>query len=200
MEKLNLFNRVVHLTASGFLAGTVILNYFFGTHDFLAEDPNYLDFALPFAGVATMATGLVSIYILKPKDGDAKTGKAGAVASGVETVDPKGIYSVWGDLVKVKFAVSLLLTPLVDPLVMLVLSFYETAMAGEGEEAVNTLFDDNEEMALAKAKSAQATKVSIQFWVVVVLMLLSFATKVFREDYCNSFRDDPVNNKLEEIK
>lgn len=31
-------------------------------------------------------------------------------------------------------------------------------------------------------------------------MILSLATKAFREDVCNNFKDDPVNTKLEEIK
>jgi len=43
-------------------------------------------------------------------------------------------------------------------------------------------------------------KVEIQFWIIVIVMILSLATKAFREDVCNNFKDDPVNTKLEEIK
>lgn len=33
------------------------------------------------------------------------------------------MYSVWGDMIKFKFAAALLLTPLVDPLVIMMLEF-----------------------------------------------------------------------------
>ena len=31
-------------------------------------------------------------------------------------------------------------------------------------------------------------------------MVLSLVAKAYREDFCNNFKDDPVNNKLELIR
>ena len=42
-------------------------------------------------------------------------------------------------------------------------------------------------------------KVQVQFWAVVILVLLSLGTKAYREEVCNGFKDDPINEKLEEI-
>lgn len=78
MGKLNQLNTVLHLTASGFLACTIILNFFFATEEFLAEDPDYLLFAKPFAGVVSLATGLVSYKLLKPSEDASDLGKAGS--------------------------------------------------------------------------------------------------------------------------
>ena len=48
-------------------------------------------------------------------------------------------------------------------------------------------------------KNAESLKVNIQFWVLVVLMVTSLFTKVFREDICNNFNRDPLTAKLEEL-
>ena len=49
------------------------------------------------------------------------------------------------------------------------------------------------------SRKALTYKTSIQFWVVILLLLLSFGSKVYREEVCNNFKDDVINNKLQEI-
>ena len=62
------------------------------------------------------------------------------------------IYSVWGDMLKFKFAVAMLLTPLADPLVMMVLTY----MASDEER---TSYIDDNDMERQKAGEARAIKV-----------------------------------------
>ena len=95
-------------------------------------------------------------------------------------------------MLKFKFAVAMLLTPLADPLVMMVLTY----MASDEERS--SYIDDND-MARQKSGEARAIKVQVQFWSVVVLLVLSLATKAYREEVCNGFKDDPINDRLEEI-
>ena len=59
---------------------------------------------------------------------------------------------------------------------------------------------DETELAASKAIQARDLRIQIQFWVVVALMVLSFVAKSYREDICNSFNEDPINTRLEEIK
>ena len=66
MDKFVLPVRVVHLTSSGFLAGSIILNYFFNTHSMLADQDNYMSMFHPAMGVITLVSGLVNICLLKP--------------------------------------------------------------------------------------------------------------------------------------
>ena len=41
MDKLAVVSRVFHLTSTGFLATTTILNYLFNINEFLREDEGY---------------------------------------------------------------------------------------------------------------------------------------------------------------
>ena len=61
-----LINRVVHQISLGFLSGAIALNYFFNTNEFLADDPNYLDFALPLAFLVALTTGILETFMLRP--------------------------------------------------------------------------------------------------------------------------------------
>ena len=65
-SKLSVVSRVFHLTSTGFLSATTILNYFFNINDFLKEDESYWGLAYPFAGVLAITTGLINVYILRP--------------------------------------------------------------------------------------------------------------------------------------
>jgi len=51
-----------------------------------------------------------------------------------------------------------------------------------------------------KANQASSIKIEIQFWVIIIISVMSFFLKSYREDVCNNFEDDPINDKLEEIK
>jgi hypothetical protein len=66
MENLNLISRLVHLTSSGLLFGTILLNYLYSTNDFLEEDPNFFLYMVPLAGTLSLISGLASHHILKP--------------------------------------------------------------------------------------------------------------------------------------
>ena len=61
-------------------------------------------------------------------------------------------------------------------------------------------FIDEQEISEQKAKKAKDIKIEIQFWVLITLLLISFGSKIYREDICNNFCDDPVNDKLQEIR
>ena len=65
-SSIRLLNSVIHLTSTGFLTGAVILNYFFNTNEFLEDDPNYLQFAVPICSVLAGVSGIVSTFYLKP--------------------------------------------------------------------------------------------------------------------------------------
>ena len=73
MEKLHLVTRALHVVSCGFLVGTTLLNYYFSTNEFLAEDPNYFDFAHPLAGVFALITGIANFFILRPNNTTSKT-------------------------------------------------------------------------------------------------------------------------------
>ena len=66
-------------------------------------------------------------------------------------------------------------TPMVDVMVAMV----------SGEDA------DEDRMAV--------TRRAIQFWAVVFVSTTSFAVKIYREEFCNSFKKDPLADKLREI-
>ena len=135
MEKLKLVSRVVHMISSGFLAGTTILNYFFYTNEFLGEDPDYFDFAHPLAGVLALISGIANVFLLKPpkkeevaddqQNGAEKNTKDEKVEKdekekdqAEKPFDKSSLFPIWGDIIKIKLAFSMLLTPLVDPLVL----------------------------------------------------------------------------------
>lgn len=188
MENFKLVNQVLHLTSTGFLVGTVVLKYFFNTYEFLIEDRNFLDFAQPFSSVTAFLTGFASAYYLRPEQ--LKTPAKKSTSSDKEQDEVgQGLQSVWKDIAKIKFVLSLLLTPLVDPLVLFVLS---TSGTSDDEETGGDVS--------VTSSAAYSVKVSIQFWVVVTLLVLSFGAKVLREDFCNNFKEDPINKKLEQIK
>ena len=71
MEKLGVLSRVIHMTSTGFLSGVIILNYFFKTNEFLSEDANFWDLAIPLASIATVVSGAVLFFGLKPKQQNA---------------------------------------------------------------------------------------------------------------------------------
>ena len=96
-------------------------------------------------------------------------------------------------MTKVKVVLSLLLTPLVDPLVFFILQ----NSASEEERAD---YIDDTDMAKQKSIQASQVKISVQFYVMAILIFISLAQKAFREDACNNFVKDPVNDKLEMIR
>ena len=150
--------RVVHLTSTGFLCGSATLNYFCSLHQLLSDEPLYKA-THAVLGTAAILSGLVNFCLVK----------------GDKTLE--GGQKIWKDLLVFKFFMALLLTPLIKPVLFVIL----------GEEDFDT--DTN----------AESLKVKIQFWVLVVLMLTSLFTKVFREDICNNFNRDPLTSKLEEL-
>lgn len=95
-------------------------------------------------------TGIVNMFI-------AKDGKS------IE--DP--VHSVWKHFFELKFALSLLLTPIIYPLTV--------PFAEEGSNFIS-----------------EETKTSIQFWVVMFLCLFSPFTKWYREEICLNFSHDAV--------
>jgi len=159
MDNLEFANRIVHLTSAGFMAGTIVLNYFYATNDFLAEDPFYLTLAQPIASGAAGVSGIISVYLLKPvkkipkeenkkadkfmkEHIDKEDEKEGEEEE--EKKDPYAVWNVWSDLVKAKFALSLLLTPLVDPLVMFFLSWSEDYGDDVAATRAADFFEDTE--------------------------------------------------------
>lgn len=67
MDKLKMVNRVIHLTSTGFLSGSIILNYFFDTNKFLADDQSFIELANPSAGILVLLSGIVNVLVLRPK-------------------------------------------------------------------------------------------------------------------------------------
>ena len=43
-------------------------------------------------------------------------------------------------------------------------------------------------------------KIAIHFYAIVVLLLVSVLSKLYREDLCNNFEKDPLHEKLDEIR
>ena len=68
MDKLKMVFRVAHLTSTGFLSGSIILNYFFSTNKFLADDSTFIEFANPLAGIVALLSGIVNFLMLRPRD------------------------------------------------------------------------------------------------------------------------------------
>ena len=74
MDKFRTTCRVIHLTSSGFLAGSIILNYFFNTHAMLADEEHYMSLFHPLIGVITLASGITNLCLLKPAKEEAQKG------------------------------------------------------------------------------------------------------------------------------
>ena len=49
-------------------------------------------------------------------------------------------------------------------------------------------------------EAQEAMKVSIHFYIIVTVFLVSIANKAYREEFCNNFERDPFHEKLKEIK
>ena len=43
-------------------------------------------------------------------------------------------------------------------------------------------------------------KIAIHFYAIVILLLVSVLSKLYREDLCNNFEKDPLHEKLDEIR
>ena len=43
-------------------------------------------------------------------------------------------------------------------------------------------------------------KTAIHFYAIVILLLVSVLSKLYREDLCNNFEKDPLHEKLDEIR
>ena len=76
---------------------------------------------MPFATVLAFASGLASTYILKPTHYPPAEETPASTEGENDTVAKGEVYASWGELQKIKFVLSVLLTPLVEPLVMLAL-------------------------------------------------------------------------------
>ena len=128
----------------------------------------------------------------KKAKGGKEKGKEGE--EGEESIDNESLHRVWGDMVKLKFVLSLLLTPLVNPLVIFTISTLSPNLLTEDDYAL-----DQDDLDLLRHRQTLEYKKIIQFWVVVILLILSFGTKAYREEVCNDFKEDPINKKLQEI-
>jgi len=62
-ETAKLVNRVLHLTSTGFLTGTIVLNYIFTTNEYLTEEPGYQEMHIT-AGVLVFVTGILNIILI----------------------------------------------------------------------------------------------------------------------------------------
>ena len=71
-------------------------------------------------------------------------------------MDKSYLFSIWVDIVKAKIAISMLLTPLVDPLVLFILSYTESNTFDD-----DNIFSDDSEVDATKAKSALKIKTQI---------------------------------------
>ena len=90
--------------------------------------------------------------------------------------DLEGGQTIWLDMIKFKVIACLFLNSLtVHPLVVM--------LVGEEDE-----------------EAQDAMKVSIHFYIIVTIMLVSIANKAYREEFCNNFEKDPFHEKLNEIK
>ena len=87
---------------------------------------------------------------------------------------------------------------MVDPLVLFLVSYYYCE--DESSAAGADIFIDDSDVTATRAKQALNIKNHVQFSVIVLLFALSLYQKAHREDICHDFKDDPINNKLEEIK
>lgn len=94
--------RVVHLTSTGFLCGSATLNYFYGLHELLLDEPLYKA-THAVLGMTAILSGLINACLVK---GDKKL---------------EGGQKVWRDLLYFKFFMTLLLTPLIKPILFLLL-------------------------------------------------------------------------------
>ena len=97
------------------------------------------------------------------------------------------------DMNKFKFAVTMLLTPLADPMVMMLIEYTTSE-----EERANYI--DSAEMARQKSGEANKLKLEIQFWAIALLFLIAILSKAYREEFCNNFSADPITDRLEEIR
>ena len=168
MEKLHLVTRALHVMSCGFIVGTTFLNYFFQTNQFLADDPNYFDFAHPMAGVIALVTGIANYFILKPannKDTDDEKENGAKKDESKENhqekkkesnneIDKTYLNSIWSDIVKAKMALSMLLTPLVDPLVLFIVSYTESSSSDSSDDFYADIFIDDSDVNATKAKQA----------------------------------------------
>ena len=90
-------SRTLHLLSSGLLSGLVTLNYFFGTNEYLREEPQYGALHV-IVGLVVFVTGILNIFLVKGK----------------KNLEPE--HKLWLHLFELKFFLSLLLTPAIKPL------------------------------------------------------------------------------------
>ena len=88
----------------------------------------------------------------------------------------EGGQSVWSDMVKFKVIVSFFLNgQVVQPMAVMI-------VGSEDTEAIENV------------------KTSVHFYAIVILLLTSVLSKLYREDLCNNFEKDPLHEKLDEIR
>ena len=49
-------------------------------------------------------------------------------------------------------------------------------------------------------EAIENVKTSVHFYAIVILLLTSILSKLYREDLCNNFEKDPLHEKLDEIR
>jgi hypothetical protein len=82
----------------GFLVGTIVLNYLFGTNSSLREEPGFIAVNVAL-GLMVFVSGLINMILVKK----------GKTLSGSQVL--------WRHALEAKFVGSLFLTPLIEPLV-----------------------------------------------------------------------------------
>ncbi len=145
----------MHLTSTGFLAGTSVLNFMFGSSNQLREEPGYKA-VHAVAGIVLLLSGIINWILIKK-------GK-----------QLKGSQNVWRHALEFKFLLSMLLTPLINPI-------------------ARWMYADDE-------TDQQNFKTTIQFGLVVFMLIGSILLKSFREDFCHNFLSHPFEDKLSQIE
>ena len=112
------------------------------------------------AGILVFITGIANIVLIKKKS----------------KLQKEEDYIQWRKALELKFLVSLLLTPAINPLVNVIAS-------GDAE-----------------VEERLALRAKIQFWLVLFILVYSACVKIYREDVSNNFELDPFEVKFEQFK
>ena len=79
------------------LSGSIVMNYMFDLHSFLKDDASYKRLCM-IAGIVLMISGFCNIFLIK----------------GSKKIKPE--HRLWGNMLKLKFVLALVYTPLINPL------------------------------------------------------------------------------------
>ena len=177
-DSAKVINRVLHFVSTGFLAGTTVFNYVFGTNEYLREELYYKQVHIT-AGVLVIVTGIANIILIArgirlQREMNQKSGIENATSP--SALQAKENQSTWKFILYLKLAITLLLTPAIEPLVIIVAGGFDT---------------DAEKLANLRQK--------LQFYIVIGLLIMSVLIKSYREDFSNNFLADPFESKFTEF-